>query len=242
MLKGCERMANKSFTMEIKDLQKVIDKFGNIDKNGRKAVKATVKDVRARAPSWVAQEVTKVYTIPISEVRPATKKDMENNVKKAGSIKVRGETLERMQITYTGRRLTPIHFKMKPTEPSELLKSYDAVPSAGIQISGNRKAKVAMVHQRKPYDITLTIKRGQTKALRGKYDTPPFLARVSKTSSKLIPFQRKGKDRNAITAIHSTSLPQMISSNEDVKTAIENRLRDELEKRLAHNIKRFVKK
>lgn len=221
-------MANKSFTMEIKDLQKVIDEFGNIDKNGRKAVEATVKDVRARAPSWVAQEITNVYNIKKSEITPSTKKDKENGVKKAGSIKVKGDILKQMQLVYSGRLLTPVHFGMTPKTPPK----------------GKR------------YTLRMQVYKGKKEVI-GRYESKrtsngPFAGKSHNIlmgtgnkkidGSNYIPFQRMSRRREDLKKFTSTSVPQMVSSNEVVQTAIENRLHDELEKRLEHNIKRFVEK
>ena len=49
--------------MQVENFQKLMDTVAQIDEQGRKAVKATVRDVKARAPSWIAQEVTSVYNI-----------------------------------------------------------------------------------------------------------------------------------------------------------------------------------
>lgn len=227
MLKGCERMANKSFTMEIKDLQKVIDEFGNIDKNGRKAVEATVKDVRARAPSWVAQEITNVYNTKKPEITPSTKKDKESGVKKAGDIKVRGDVIEHMQIVYTGRRLTPVHFGMTPKTPTK-----------------GRK-----------YTLTMQVYKGQKEVI-GRYETKrkpngPYAEKSHNIlmhtgnrqagGTNYIPFQRMSRRRTDLKKFLTTSVPQMVG-NEEVYAATEKRLHDELEKRLEHNIKRFVEK
>ena len=41
--------------MQVENFQKLMDTVAQIDEQGRKAVKATVRDVKARAPSWIAQ-------------------------------------------------------------------------------------------------------------------------------------------------------------------------------------------
>ena len=221
-------MANKSFTMEIKDLQKVIDKFGNIDKDGRKAVEATVKDIRARAPSWVAQEVVNVYNIKKSEITPSTQKDKENGVKKAGSIKVKGDILKRMQIVYKGRLLTPVHFGMTPKVPPKG-KSY----TLKMQVYKGKKEVIGRYKKKRKPNGPFAEKSHNILMGTGnkKVDGVNY-----------IPFQRMSRRRGDLEKFISTSVPQMIESNEEVRTAIEKRLHDELEKRLEHNIKRFVKK
>ena len=102
--------------MRVENLQKLLDQVQEIDEKGRKAVKATVRDVKSRAPGWIAQEVTQVYNIKKSEITPSSGKGAKPK-KMAGSIQVRGETIEEMTITYSGRLLTPAHFGMTPKTP-----------------------------------------------------------------------------------------------------------------------------
>ena len=59
--------------MQVENFQKLMDTVAQIDEQGRKAVKATVRDVKARAPSWSAQEVTSVYNIKKGEITPSGK-------------------------------------------------------------------------------------------------------------------------------------------------------------------------
>ena len=113
---GGEPVAKGSITMRVENLQKLLDQVQEIDEKGRKAVKATVRDVKSRAPSWIAQEVTQVYNIKKSEITPSSGKGAKPK-KMAGSIQVRGETIEEMTITYSGRLLTPVHFGMTPKTP-----------------------------------------------------------------------------------------------------------------------------
>lgn len=93
---------------QIKNLQEVRKNLENIKAAGEKAVKRTVSDIRSRAPGWVSQEVAAVYGIKKGEINPAGKGA------KAGSISVRGETIDNLQLVYSGRVLTPTHFGMTP--------------------------------------------------------------------------------------------------------------------------------
>lgn len=99
--------------MQVENFQKLMDTVAQIDEQGRKAVKATVRDVKARAPSWIAQEVTSVYNIKKGEITPSGKNSSKPK-KMAGSVSVSGETIEELTITYYGRLLTPVHFGMTP--------------------------------------------------------------------------------------------------------------------------------
>ena len=107
--------------MQVENFQKLMDTVAQIDEQGRKAVKATVRDVKARAPSWIAQEVTSVYNIKKGEITPSGKNSSKPK-KMAGSVSVSGETIEELTITYSGRLLTPVHFLSlihisEPTRP-----------------------------------------------------------------------------------------------------------------------------
>lgn len=99
--------------MQVENFQKLMDTVAQIDEQGRKAVKATVRDVKARAPSWIAQEVTSVYNIKKGEITPSGKNSGKPK-KTAGNVSVSGETIEELTITYSGRLLTPVHFGMTP--------------------------------------------------------------------------------------------------------------------------------
>ena len=73
--------------MQVENFQKLMDTVAQIDEQGRKAVKATVRDVKARAPSWIAQEVTSVYNIKKGEITPSGKNSSKPK-KMAGSVSV----------------------------------------------------------------------------------------------------------------------------------------------------------
>ena len=60
--------------MQVENFQKLMDTVAQIDEQGRKAVKATVRDVKARAPSWIAQEVTSVYNLSLIHISEPTRR------------------------------------------------------------------------------------------------------------------------------------------------------------------------
>lgn len=190
--------------------------------NGEKAIKATVKDVKSRAPSWIAQEVVNVYNIKKSEIVPS-----KNGGKRASTIKIEGEKIEDLTITYSGRLLTPVHFGMTPKSPPE----------------------------KKNYTIKAMIIKGQKKTI-GKYlatrkQGGPYSERshnilmstgaTSEGGTPYIPFQRMSKDRNDIKKFTTVSVPQMLG-NAQVSAAIIKRLNEETAKRLEHNVERFMNK
>lgn len=109
-------MPQNSISAQLSNLHQLVADLEAIENGGKKAISNTIKDVKARAPGWIAQEVTQVYNIKKSEITPSSGKGAKPK-KMAGSIQVRGETIEEMTITYSGRLLTPVHFGMTPKTP-----------------------------------------------------------------------------------------------------------------------------
>ena len=221
--------------MQVENFQKLMDTVAQIDEQGRKAVKATVRDVKARAPSWIAQEVTSVYNIKKGEITPSGKnsgkpKKMAGSGKPkemAGSIQITGETIEELTITYSGRLLTPVHFGMTPKT---------APPG-------------------KSYTLRMQVVKGQKKVI-GRYlntRTPggPFSQRshnilmgtgnTKSDGTSWIPFQRMSRTRTDIKKFTTISVPQMITSDR-TNEAIMLRLNTETSKRLQHNLDRALGK
>lgn len=131
--------------------------------------------------------------------------------KLAGRIKVSGETVSEVTVVYSGRTLTPVHFGMTPKQP---------------------KQKGRRVARRQP--VKAAIKKGQKKTLHSQ----AFLG--SNRGGGYIPFRRTGKAQYPIESIKTLSLPQMVDGD-GVRERIEERINVELEKRLEHNVERFMK-
>lgn len=193
-----------------------------IEAGGRKAITSTVKDVKARAPGWIAQEVTAVYNIKKGEITPSSGGKPK---KMAGSIRITGETIEELTLTYKGRLLTPVHFGMTPKAPPK----------------------------GKSYTLKVQVLKGSKKVL-GRYKntrTPggPFSQRshnilmgtgnTKEGGTNWIPFQRMSKTRTDIKKVTTISVPQMITSDR-TNEAIMLRLNTETAKRLDHHMKRAL--
>ena len=113
-------MAGGSISIQIENLRQLVADVQAIEAGGRKAISSTVKDVKARAPGWIAQEVTAVYNSKKGEITPSSGGKPK---KMAGSIRITGETIEELTLVYKGRLLTPVHFGMTPNEYRHALKS-----------------------------------------------------------------------------------------------------------------------
>ncbi|WP_455506444.1 serine/arginine repetitive matrix protein 2 [Gemmiger formicilis] len=217
-------MPRSTITMQVENFQRLMDTVAQVDEQGRKAVKNTVKDVKARAPGWIAAEVVQVYNIKKSEITPASGKGSKPK-KMAGSVRITGETIEEIAITYEGRMLTPVHFGLTPKSPP-----------AG-----------------KSYTLKMQVVKGQKKVI-GRYKntrTPggPFSERshnilMGTGSAKAdgvswIPFQRMSRERTDLKKFTATSVPQMITS-ELTSERIMTKLQEETAKRLQHNLDRAL--
>lgn len=210
--------------MQVENFQKLMDTVAQIDEQGRKAVKATVRDVKARAPSWIAQEVTSVYNIKKGEITPSGKNSSKPK-KMAGSVSVSGETIEELALTYKGRLLTPVHFGMTPKAPpagksytlkAQILKGSKKV----IGRYKNTRTKGGPYSQRSHWILMGT---GNTQA----------------DGTSWIPFQRMSTTRTDIQKMTTISVPQMITSDR-TNEAIMLRLNTETKKRLDHHLKRAL--
>lgn len=96
----------------IKNLNQIKRELDKMRKAPQKALTAIEADIRERAPKWIAAGVADRYAL----------EGAKNNSKKAvlsgniGSLAIRGSIRNNtMQLVYSGRPLTPVHFNMKPT-------------------------------------------------------------------------------------------------------------------------------
>lgn len=221
---------------EIGDLLSWVDELGE---TGKKAVSYTIKDIKRRAPGWIANEVTSEYNIKKSEIIPA--KTEEKKDKQAVSVYSTGQTLETVAIVYRGRRLTPIHFSMSPGKPiRRKMKDRRAIPGNMVNFRPGPGGPVGLVSIYKKYSIRYEVIKGSRWKVRGKseYETP-FLAPVKKGSDKYIVFQRrKGSARSYMYSVRTVSVPQMIE-NRHVRDKIEQKMMETATQRLQHHIKRL---
>lgn len=183
----------------------------------RKAIKSTMGDLRRRGPAIVAKAVTSRYAIKAAEVKPS-----KSGERMAGgaTIGIRGESIETFTLVYTGNLMTPIHFRMSPTAPS----------------TGRRYTIKATILKGVRVKIGHWAPRGKDG---GRYarpaDSPFFLA--AGNGGQVLPFQRKG---GGLEAMRTVSLPQMVGNDEVADEAMA-KLSELAEKRLKHNLSRFLK-
>ena len=219
-------MPKNSISAQLSNLQQLVADLEAIENGGKKAISNTIKDVKARAPGWIAQEVTAVYNIKKGEITPSGKNSGKPK-KMAGSVSVSGETIEELTITYSGRLLTPVHFGMTPkTAPPG--KSYTLRMQV---VKGQKKVIGRYLNTRTPggpyseRSHNILMGTGNTKA----------------GGVSAIPFQRMSRTRTDIKKFTTISVPSMITS-ERTNEKILKRLQDETAKRLQHNLDRALGK
>ena len=215
-------MSRGSISAQLSNLSQLVADLQAIEEGGRRAISSTVKDVKARAPGWIAQEVTSVYNIKKSEIVPSSSGKPK---KMAGSSHITGETIEELAITYKGRLLTPVHFGMTPKAPPHG-KSY----TLKVQVLKGQKKVIGR------YKNTRTpggpFSQRSHNILMGTGNT-------QEGGTNWIPFQRMSKTRTDIKKVTTISVPQMITSDR-TNEAIMLRLNTETAKRLEHHMKRAL--
>lgn len=217
-------MGKTSVTMQVENYEKLLGQIRDMKDKGRKVISYTVKDIKKNAPSWIAQEVATVYNFKKSEITPSRSGKPK---KLAGSIRISGETVESISITYEGRLLTPVHFGMKPKKPYAGGKSYELTMEV---IKGQRKIIGRYLKTRTPggpyseRSHNILMGTGNTK----------------EGGVSHIPFQRMSKNRADLKKFTVISVPQMITS-ERTSEKIMQRLQTEANKALKHQFERFIK-
>lgn len=195
--------------IDTSDVQMKFNKLKNALNDPSGVFNRTISDMKKRAPGKVADSVREVFSIKKSDVMPTSKK---TDLKKAGIIKVKGQTIAELTLHYEGRVLTPLHFGVTPK----------TLPEKG-----------------KKYSVKLKIKK-QKKAVKNptKEGKVPFVAPARKGSSRIIPWLR---DPNGIiNPMRTLSLPQMVD-NEKAREIMDTNLGTLLHDRFNHHLENYIK-
>ena len=178
-------MAQLSPYIDLKDVQKKFDNLVNCLDESAVVFEKTLKDMRSRAPGKVADAVRGVYNIKKNELMPSKE---QSDLKRAGTIKAKGEDIMSFKLIYEGRKLTPLHFGMTPKSRPD----------------------------KKKYKVSAKIKKGKKTVFTPSYEGGGvFLAPATKGSSKILAWERYSGDRYDISPIKTMSLPQMVGPNPD---------------------------
>lgn len=213
-----------SVTVELKEYDDLIRQCKALKKDPEKVLKRLTADCKKRVPGWVAGEVVKHYGVKKNEISGG----------QLGSLKITGNSFKQLKFIYTGRILTPTHFKMSPTAPKPNRGGYTLKATV---IKGKRTTlgKVKKLTKKQMKNIGRNFQREGTKT---SDHSPIMLMRAN--GGHYLPFQRKSTNRNDIKAIKTISLPQMISGDrarEDVHKAVA----EGVQKRLQHHMGQVMK-
>lgn len=191
------------------------------------AMRRTMSDIKKRGPTWIAKGVTKDYNLTTAQVKDLSK------------LKVTGDTLGELSFNYTGRLLTPSHFKMSPTAPKPGAYTIKATIKRGKRVTVGRVKKLTK-KQRKNIGRNF-----QRKGTRNSPTSPPMLVGTGNKregGTSHIPFQRTTQPGNYDKAIRTLSVPQMIQDRQgNTKPAVRQSLSENIEKRFNHHTDQIMR-
>lgn len=123
--------SNPSWSISLTNLADLKKQFDKMNDQSKTAVKKTVTDFKTRAPAWVSAAVAEKYGISKKDV----KSTMKGTRRAEGVINLGGIEVENIALVYSGRVLTPTHFKMKPTAPTAKRRDITAEIIKGSRVS-----------------------------------------------------------------------------------------------------------
>lgn len=220
-------MGKYNTVIELRNAPELLKQLNSLNQQAEKAIDATVKDFKRRAPAWVSKEVSAVYGIKKADVTPTKK-----NPKAAGNVSVKGDTIATAALVYNGRVLTPTRFGMTPKAPKEAY-------TLKVQVKkGQRKTigKVRRLTKKQRKNIGRNFQRQGSKSSN---KSPIMLMHAG--GGTYIPFQRRSKRRDDVHAIKTTSVPQMVD-NELARKGIDTAIEENLSKRMEHHMGRYMGK
>lgn len=195
-----------AITVEISNYDDVIEGMKDCQKDLAKGVKKAMNDMaRRETHTVVKREVAKVYNVKQADVTgsPGRTKPWYEEI---GSITLAGVKIPFYKLSYRGRGLTPVHFKMKPK----------------VRPSGSNGGGVTWQPLKSGGRIPLTP-LGQPAA------SAPFVGSRRGTS---LPWVRRWPSRKPIDVVRThLSVPQMVD-NDKVQPFIQQEIDRRIEKKL----------
>ena len=210
-------------TCQIKNYKALRKQIDDMKKAPRKVISSITAEAKKRVPGWVATEVSKVYGVKKGEITG----------NKVGKVNVKGNSIEKVKVIYTGRVLTHTHFGMSPTAPKPGNGAYTLRATI---IKGERATlgKVKKLTKKQRAEMGKNFTRSGT---RNSDHSPIMLMRAN--GGHYLPFQRVSENRRDVVVRKTVSLPQMVSSDR-THEAIQNAISNGLQKRLDHYMGRYM--
>lgn len=233
-----------SVKIEIKDYQKLMKQMQRLKTAPEKALKATENDIRDRAPGWIAAGVAERYALSNGKSSKDSVSKKEVLSGKVGKLRIKGYLNNNtMRLEYTGRSLTPVHFGMKPISRPKAGSAY-TLKWKVLRGGKGTTAKIKKLTKKQRKNISRNFtNQGTQNSQRSPWMLQPTGA---KDASKVqyIPFQRRGQAEPFKYVARTVSLPQMVAKgkNGPLRPEVEKHFAENLEKRITHNINRFLPK
>lgn len=201
------------------DMAEALAELQELEKKSKTAMDRTMKDIKSRGPSWIAQGVSKEYNLTASKVKSG------GLVK----LKVTGNGIGDLTFKYTGRMLTPTHFKMSPTAPKDGTYTIKATVLRGRRSTVGKVKKMTKKQRKK---IGLNFQR------KGTRNSPQSPIMLVNSKGNYLPFQRTKQPGTFDKIIKMPSVPQMIQDGKgNTKPAVRKVLNENIEKRFNNHIK-----
>lgn len=181
----------------------------------KKAIKATMSDLKRRAPAKVSQAVRERYAIKAGDI-PKPGSGRGGGSSTSGAT---GDTIKEFALVYKGRRMTPTHFGMKRTKG-------DKRGVYRINATILKGHRVQIGHG------------GPSWSEGGRYSRPansPYFM-LTGNGGTTIPMQRRG---DKLHAQRTVSVPQMVGNDEVSSKAIRE-IGDIAGERINHNLERYL--
>lgn len=117
---GKSKIKRGGFSVSAAGGADIVKRLRKLENGGKEAIQRTVSDFATRAPAWVSKGIREHYGVDTAAIKEAERKPSRGKT----SIKVAGVTVDGATLEYSGRLLTPTHFKMKPATRPPSKKIY----------------------------------------------------------------------------------------------------------------------
>lgn len=228
-----------SIKVTVKDMKGLQKELKKMREAPQKVIDSTLSEVKSRGPGWIASGVVEMYG-PKSGKSKLKSEILEEKV---GELNITGSTIKDIAFQYSGRRLTPVHFGMKPTEPAKNRGGY----TLKAEITQGKKSTIGKTKK-------LTKKQlkniGRNFTHQSTQNSPASPWQLQPTGAKsadktqYIPFQRRVQPGDPMYVFRTVSLPQMVTEGKDgpMHPLIAEKFNTQLDKRFEHYVKRYMEK
>ena len=229
-----------SVKCEIKNHKKIVNELNKMKEAPKRALAAAEADIRKRAPGWIASGVVDRYNLEGG--KRAGKTAILNG--EVGNLEIKGSLLKNdMEFHYSGRLLTPTHFGMNPTDKPKPWTPY-TLKWKVLKASKGTTVKIKELRKKQKKNI------GRNYTHQSTQNSPKSPWMLQYTGNKkedgvnYIPFQRRGQSDPMKHVARTVSLPQMVTQGKDgpLRPEVATHFHENLEKRVMHNINRYMGK